>query len=55
MNGPNIARDVRRAHLRLVEPLGESECGNEDADEFASLSINCDVDPDDPPLTILAW
>lgn len=55
MNGPNTARDVRRGHLRLVEPLGESECSDENADEFGALSINCDIEPDDPPLTILAW
>ncbi len=55
MDGPTNARDVRRGHLRLVEPLGESECSDENADEFSTLSINCDVDPDDPPLTILAW
>jgi hypothetical protein len=55
MNRPTSARDVRRGHLRLVEPLGESEYSDENADEFGALSINCDTDPDEPPLTILAW
>lgn len=55
MNRPTIARDARRGHLRLVEPLRPSLTSDEDADESATLSINCDIDPDDPPLTLLAW
>ena len=55
MNRPTIARDVRRGHLRLVEPPGESVGSDEDAVEFTTGSVNCDIEPDDPPLTILAW
>jgi hypothetical protein len=48
-------RAVSRGHLRLIQPLAPSACSNEHAHEWPMQATNCDIDPDDPPLTILAW
>jgi hypothetical protein len=54
-SGPSIARGASRRHLRLVQPPTRSLYRDEHAHESAAQRINHDVDPDDPPLTILAW
>jgi hypothetical protein len=52
---PNIARTASRRHLRLIEPPTDSIRSAEHAHELPRQRINHDVDPDDPPLTVLAW
>ncbi|HUH68475.1 MAG TPA: hypothetical protein VLZ05_06085 [Mycobacterium sp.] len=53
-----IARRPSRWHLRLIQPdqpLTASLGCDEDAHELPTQRIEHDVDPDDPPFTVLAW
>ena len=52
---PTIARGAARRGLRLIQPPPPSLSSDEHAHESPTQRINHDVDPDDPPLTILAW
>jgi hypothetical protein len=53
---PTIARGASRRHLRLIQPPTPSPCiATSNAHESPTQRISHDVDPDDPPLTILAW
>jgi hypothetical protein len=52
---PTTARDASRRHLRLIQPSTPSPHSDEHAHQSPTQRINHDADPDDPPLTILAW
>jgi hypothetical protein len=52
---PTIARGASRPNLRSIHPPTASLQSDEHTHESPTQRINDDVDPDDPPLTILAW
>lgn len=52
---PTITHGASRRHLRLIQPLTPTMCSDERAHQLLTQNINDDADPDDPPITVLAW
>jgi len=52
---PTTARGPSCHHLRLIQPPTPSPSCDEHALESPQQRIDHGVDPDDPPLTVLAW
>ena len=52
---PAIARGASRRHLRSIPTLSPLSGSDQHAHVSPAQGINQDVDPDDPPLAVLAW